>query len=332
MLLVTDDRSSDSLLEEGHMNFVVRHAISQGVKPVTAFQMATINAAERFGVARDVGTLTPGSCADIILLDGNLADVHVTMTIAAGQVVAENGHMVVDWPAYNYPEEVLHSVHLARTVREEDFIIAAPIESGFLDTRVIQVRENHVETEELIRSIPVAQHQLQVSESVGLCKIAVIERHLGSGNQSVGVVANIGFKQPAAIAMTVAHDSHNILIIGNDDQLMAQAANKVAAMHGGVAFVTEQEVTLIPLQIAGLMSTAPFETVAKETQALNRALYNAGCTLNYALMTLSLLALVVIPTLRISDKGLVRISQDGIRLVSLYLSSERERDLQSNHI
>jgi adenine deaminase len=322
MMLVTDDRSSDSLLEEGHMNFVVRHAISQGVKPITAFQMATINAAERFGVARDVGTLTPGSCADIILLDGNLADVHVTMTIAAGKVVSENGHMVIDWPTFNYPQEVLNSVHLARTVREEDFIIAAFIESGFLDTRVIQVRENHVETEELIRSIPVARYQLQVSESVGLCKIAVIERHTGSGNQSIGVVANIGFQQPAAIAMTVAHDSHNLLIIGNDDRFMARAANAVATMHGGVAFVTEQEITTIPLQIAGLMSTASFETVAKQTQALNKALYNAGCTLNYALMTLSLLALVVIPTLRISDKGLVHISKDGIRLVSLFINSD----------
>jgi adenine deaminase len=322
MILVTDDRSSDSLLEEGHMNFVIRHAISQGVKPVTAFQMATINAAERFGVARDVGTITPGSCADIILLDGNLADVHVTMTIAAGKVVAENGRMTVEWPAFKYPQEVLHSVHLARNVREEDFLITAPIESGFIDTRVIKVRENHVETEELIKSIPVERHQLQVFESVGLCKIAVIERHIGSGNQSVGVVANIGFHMPAAVAMTVAHDSHNVLIIGNDDRLMSQAANAVAAMQGGVAFITERGVTTIPLQIAGLMSIAPFETVARETQALNKALYDAGCKMNYALMTLSLLALVVIPTLRISDKGLVRISQDGIRLVSLFLNSE----------
>ncbi|MBT2289734.1 adenine deaminase [Paenibacillus albidus] len=320
MLLVTDDRSSESLRDEGHMDFVVRHAISQGVKPVTAFQMATINTAERFGVARDIGSITPGSCADIILLDGNLADVNVVLTIASGVVVAENGVMTTDLPAFTYPGEVLASVHLPQRPVAGDFIIPAPIASGSIATRVIQVLENHVETIERIHTIPVVNGELQVHAVAGLCKIAVLERHHGTGNQSVAVVEGIGFHEPAAIAMTVAHDSHNILVIGNDDELMAQAVNAVADVQGGVAVLTAAGTTLFPLAIAGLMSAEPFETAAAQSAAISQALYDAGCTLNYAFMTLSLLALAVIPTLRLSDKGLVRISpEEGIQLVPLFV-------------
>ncbi|WP_150273075.1 adenine deaminase [Paenibacillus tepidiphilus] len=316
MLLVTDDRSSESLRDEGHMDFVVRHAIAQGVKPVTAFQMATINTAERFGVARDIGSITPGSCADIILLDGNLADVQVAMTIAAGVVVAENGQMTAELPAYTYPQEVLASVHLRELPTAADFIIPAPVDSGTVATRVIKVIENHVDTEELILELPVREGRLVVEGT--LSKIAVFERHKATGNKSVGVVEGIGFREPAAIAMTVAHDSHNVLVIGNDDELMARAAGAVATAQGGVAVLTGSGTVLFPLAIAGLMSAEPFEVAAAQSAAVSKALYDAGCTLNYAFMTLSLLALAVIPALRISDKGLVRISAGGIELVSLF--------------
>ncbi|KGE18899.1 adenine deaminase [Paenibacillus wynnii] len=320
MMLVTDDRSSESLRDEGHMDFVVRHAISQGVRPVTAFQMATINTAERFGLARDIGSITPGSYADIILLDGNLSDVNVVLTVAAGVVVAENGVMTATLSSYTYPQEVLSSVHLSSRPTAEDFVIPAPISTGKLAARVIEVRENHVETLEQILTLPVEEGKLQIGNGDGLCKIAVFERHKGTGNKSVGVVNGIGFHEPAAIAMTVAHDSHNVLVIGNDDELMSQAANAVADAQGGVAVITAGGTTLFPLAIAGLMSTEPFEIASAQSAAISKALYDAGCTLNYAFMTLSLLALAVIPTLRLTDKGLVRISpEEGIQRVSLFV-------------
>nr|WP_245252426.1 adenine deaminase [Paenibacillus sediminis] len=319
MMLVTDDRSSESLLKEGHINFVVRHAIAQGVKPVTAFQMATINTAERFGVARDIGSITPGSCADIILLEGNLADVNVQMTIAAGKVVAENGQMVANWQDYEYPLEARETVHLNREITEQDFVIKAPIPEGTVSARAIQVIENHAETKEKIVSVPVSGHEVRIDVHSGLSKIAVFERHKGTGNYAVGLVSDIGFHKPAAIAMTVAHDSHNLVIIGNDDALMAKASQVVVSMQGGVAVVTEDETTPFPLRIAGLMSAEPFETVAKQSSAISQALYDAGCKLNNAFMTLSLLALVVIPELRLSDKGLVSISPDGIKQVPLFV-------------
>lgn len=318
MLLVTDDRSSESLLKEGHMDFVVRLAISQGVKPVTAFQMATINTAERFGVARDIGAVIPGNMADIILLDGRLADVRVGMTIAAGQIVAEHGKMTAAWEPFIYPDEALNTVKLNPDLQPGDMALAAPIAEGTIAAKVIQVTENHVDTKEKLAHVEVKQGLVQVPTDGDVCKIAVLERHKQTGNRAVALVGGIGFKKPAAIAMTVAHDSHNLLIIGNDDALMAEAGNRVIGMQGGVAVVTASGSTEFPLRIAGMMSTEPFEQVAAQSEAVSEALQSAGCTLNNAFMTLSLLALVVIPELRLSDKGLVRISSEGIEQVSLF--------------
>ena len=317
MILVSDDRICDSLRDEGHMNFIVRHAIQQGVKPVTAFQMATINTAERFGVARDVGSVTPGSFADIILLDGNLADVNVSMTIAAGRIVAENGKMVVDLPSYEYPDFAVNSVKINREIRPSDFEIQAPVQNGVVKARVAEVRENHVETVEKFVDVEVKDGKLHITPESTLCKMAIFERHGKNGNSAIGLAGNIGFNQPAAIAMTVAHDSHNLLVIGNDDEIMAKAANAVIRMQGGIAVATRDGVAELPLRLAGLMSTDTYENVVEQSKAMSRALQNAGCTMNYAFMTLSLLALVVIPALHISDTGLIRIGDNGFEKVSL---------------
>ncbi|OUQ88933.1 adenosine deaminase [Brevibacillus brevis] len=320
MMLVSDDRICDSLKEEGHMNFIVRHAISQGVKPVTAFQMATINTAERFGVARDVGSIAPGIIADIILLDGNLADVNVVMTIARGEVVAENGEMTLELSPFPYPAFAVNSVKIKAELTPSDFIIKTPVPSGTIKTRVAVVRENHVETDEVFVDVAVANGELQITPESTLCKMAVFERHGKTGGSGIGIVGNVGFNQPAAIAMTVAHDCHNVLVIGNDDERMAQAANAVISMQGGIAVVTgDGEIVELPLRLAGLMSTEPYETVVQQSMEISQALVKAGCTMNYAFMTLSLLALVVIPTLHISDTGLIRISDAGFERVSLFV-------------
>lgn len=320
MMLVSDDRICDSLKEEGHMNFIVRHAISQGVKPVTAFQMATLNTAERFGVARDVGSVTPGTIADIILLDGNLADVNVVMTIARGEVVAENGAMTVELAAFNYPDYAINSVKLSPELTPANFHIQTPNQFGTIKTRVAMVRENHVETEEVFAEVPVKDGLLAITPESTLCKMAVFERHGRTGGSAIGIVGNVGFDQPAAIAMTVAHDCHNVLVIGNDDEQMARAANAVIAMQGGIAVASSgNDLVELPLRLAGLMSTEPYETVVEQSMAISRALASAGCTMNYAFMTLSLLALVVIPTLHISDTGLIRISDAGFEKVSLFV-------------
>ncbi|WP_102348654.1 adenine deaminase [Bacillus sp. Marseille-P3661] len=319
LMLVTDDRNAESLVQEGHMDFVVRHAIAQGVPPVVAFQMATINTAERFGISRDIGTVTPASNADIILLDGDLANVKVSMTIAAGQVVAENGKMTVQMPTYHYPKAALQSVHINRSLVKQEFVIPAPISAGLIDVRAIQLIENSVETKEVFVSVPVYENQLCINESNNLCKIAVVERHSGKGTINLGLLSGVGLTKPAAVAMTVAHDSHNLLVIGNNDELMVKAGNTVIDLNGGIVVVMEDGTTTqLRLPVAGLMSMESYEVVADQSAAVSAALKAVGCNLNYAFMTLSLLALVVIPTLRISDKGLVKVTSDGFKFVTLY--------------
>src|SRR3712207_5266952 len=155
ILLVTDDRSPESLVEEWHINFVLRHAIGQGVRPLTAFQMVTLNPAERFGVWRDVGSVTPGRCADMVLLEGDLADVNVSLTIAAGEVVAEGGRMVAELPGFDYPREALNTVKLGTPISEETFDIRAPNQNGTVRARTIRVMENKIETKEEWVELPV---------------------------------------------------------------------------------------------------------------------------------------------------------------------------------
>ncbi|AXF55874.1 adenine deaminase [Salicibibacter kimchii] len=320
MLLVTDDRSPESLVDEGHMDFVVRHAIAQGVPPVIAIQMATINPAERFGVSDDVGIIAPGRFADLLLLEGTLAEMDVGITVAAGQVVAQDGKMVTELPEFPLSDKAVHSVKIGEKINADDFLITPPAAEGKkVDVRTIEVNENQVYTKEKHVSLPCGKIDMLLQGD--LCKMAVIERHGRNGNQGLGILKGIGFDKQVAMASTVAHDSHNLMVIGNNDDKMAAAANKVGQMQGGIAVITEKGETTLPLPVAGLMSNAPFEQVAERSRAVSHALAEAGCTMNYAFMTLSLLALVVIPELRLSDKGLVRITDDGFEKVPLIVES-----------
>ena len=317
IVLVTDDRSPESLVEEGHLNFVVRHAIQQGVRPITAFQMATLNAAERFGVWRDVGSVTPARYADIILLDGNLADVNVSLTIAAGEVVVEEGRMTAELPAFEYPDYALNTVKLRNGISEETFDVRAPSENGRVRARTIRVVENHVETKEEWAELPVENGLVRLDPGQDVAKICVIERHGKTGEHLTGFVVGLGFDGPAALATTVAHDSHNLMVMGNSEEMMARAARAVADEGGGVAVATGEGLTLLSLPVAGLMSPEPYEEVAERSKAIGEALLRAGCRLNYAFMTLSLLALLVLPELHVSDKGLVGVNERGFGFVDL---------------
>ena len=314
--LVTDDRSPESLVEEGHINFVLRNAIRQGVRPITAFQMATLNPAERFGVWRDVGSVTPSRCADIILLDGDLAEVNVSLTIAAGEVVAEDGRMTTELPAFEYPDHALNTVKVQGDISEGTFDVSAPSPNGRVRVRTIRVVENHVETKEEWAELPVEDGFVRLDPEQDVAKVCVIERHGKTGEHLTGFVVGLGFEEPAALATTVAHDSHNLLVTGNSEEMMARAARAVAE-EGGVAVATRDELTLLPLPVAGLMSPEPYETVAERSNAIGEALLKAGCRLNYAFMTLSFLALVVLPELHVSDKGLVGVGEEGFGFVEL---------------
>ena len=304
-ILCTDDCHSGTLVHEGHMNRVVRHAIAQGCKPVVAIQMATLNTAQHFGLERELGSITPGRRADLIL-SSDLVSLPIETVIARGRIVAESGALTIDIPPYAYPETARGTVHLARAVTADDFVVAAPAGANSVEANVIGVIENQAPTRALLRRLPCVEGRVDADMSADVCHIAVVERHRGTGTVSNAFVSGFGYDRPCAMASTVAHDSHHIIVVGTSRTDMALAVNRLAEVGGGVCVFSEgRELALVELPIAGLMSDERAEIVADKADRMVAAMRACGCTLNNAYMQHSLMALVVIPELRLSDIGLV---------------------------
>jgi adenine deaminase len=307
-ILCTDDSHSGTLVHEGHMNRVVRHAIAQGLPPVTAIQMATLNTAEHFGLEKEIGSITPGRYADIII-SKDLSSLPINTVIVAGQVAAQNGNLQIDLPAYPYPKMAQNTVHLNKLLTAYDFDVPAPAPEA-VKVRVIGVIENQAPTKAQTRVLPVENGVLQLDPRQDVVHLALVERHQATGKVVNGFTAGFGFNVPCAVASSVAHDSHHIIVAGTSKSNMAQAVNRLAEVGGGVAvFKGGQEIALVELPIAGLMSNERAEVVADKAANMVQAFKDCGCLLNNAFMQLSLLALVVIPDLRISNLGLVDVNE-----------------------
>jgi adenine deaminase len=305
IILCTDDCHSGTLVYEGHMNRVVRHAIAEGLNPVTAIQMATLNTAQHFGLERELGSITPGRRADLIL-SSDLTTLPIELVIAHGQVMAENGKLVVELPKFTYPKTAKNTVHVGRTLSAKDFEIAAPKGANKVEARVIGVIENQAPTKALQRPLNVKSGMVEMDRGSDVCQIAVVERHRGLGTVVNAFVSGFGYNVDCAVASTVAHDSHHIIVVGTNHKDMAQAANTLSEIGGGVVVVSNgNELARVELVIAGLMSDEPAEIVAAKAEKMVAAMKACGCNLNNAFMQHSLLALVVIPELRISDIGLI---------------------------
>jgi len=309
-ILCTDDSNAGTLVNEGHMDRVVRHAVAKGLSPMTALQMSTINTAEYFGVSREVGMIAPGRWADILLVN-DLRKFQVEMVLVRGQVAADKGKLLINLPEVEYPGWATRSVHLKRPLSVVDFMLKV---NGKLagaknvKVNVIGILENKAATKHLQMDVPVKDGEIQIA--AGLAKVALIERHHKTGAIQLGLVSGFGLTEPCAIASTVAHDCHHMLVVGTSDKDMALAANKLAEVGGGQVVVLKGKViALIELAIGGLMSTEKAEKVAAKATKIVDAFRSCGCKLNSPNMTMSLLALVVIPEIRISDKGLVDVER-----------------------
>jgi len=312
-ILCTDDSHSETLVREGHVNRAVRQAITRGVAPITAIQMATLNTAEHFGMARQVGMIAPGRFADLLILS-SLAEFQVDQVIAKGQLVAENGRLLIDLPTYDFPDWARNSVHLERALIPDDFRLGPSPAGGSppaaVIANVIGVIENQAPTRHLRMEVPIQEGEVRVDVLRDLAKIALIERHKGTGGVQVGLVHGFGFNVPCAAATTVAHDSHHMIVVGTDEGDMAFAANALAQIGGGQVVVRQgARLGQVELPIAGLMSTERAEVVARKMASVLEGFMACGCRLNNPNMQLSLLALVVIPELRISDLGLVDVTR-----------------------
>jgi adenine deaminase len=304
-ILCTDDSHSATLVQEGHMDRVIRHAISRGLAPITAIQMATINTAEHFGVSREMGLIAPGRFADVLVVP-DLVNFHADVVVARGKVAAEDGRLLIDLPAVTHPEWAMDSVHLRRKLTAADFRLPLPPANGPVKAHVIGVIENQAPTRHLVMEFDRKDDEIHADMTRDIAKLALVERHHRSGRIQVGLVSGFGFKEPCAIATTVAHDSHHMIVTGTDDENMAIAANALASCGGGQVVVLRGEVIgKVELPIAGLMSNERAEIVGQKAASVLEGFRACGCTLNNPNMQLSLLGLVVIPSLRLSDLGLV---------------------------
>lgn len=316
-ILCTDDSHSGTLVNEGHMNRVVRHAISQGLAPVTAIQMATLNTAQHFRLEREIGSIAPGRLADFLIVP-DLPELAVDAVYARGREAARNGKLTLDLPAYAYPPSARNTVRLGRKLAASDFDIQAPPAAANVRARVIGVIENQAPTRALEAELPVKGGIVSMDRRNDVCQIALVERHRGTGGVTNGFVSGFGYTADCAMASTVAHDSHHMIVVGTNKQDMAVAANRLGEVGGGVVMISKgRELALVEMPIAGLMSDERAEIVAAKAERLNAAMREMGCTLNNAYMQHSLLALVVIPELRISDIGIVDVT--GFRKVDLFV-------------
>jgi adenine deaminase len=316
LILCTDDRFAATLINDGHMDHTVRHAIAHGLKPMTAIQMATINTATHFGLERELGSITPGRRADLII-SSDIATLPIETVIARGVVLAENGVLVREIEPYTYPDFAKGTVKVGRTIVPKDFEIAAPAGRNSVTAKVIRIVENQAPTKAAEFVLGVEDGLVPPDRKQDVAQVAVVERHKGTGKIVNAFVTGFGYAADCAVASTVAHDSHQMIVVGTNHDDMALAANILQQVGGGFVVVSKgKQLALVELPIAGLMSSERAEIVAQKSEKLIEAMAACGCHLNNAVMQHMFLALPVIPELRVTDVGLVDVTK--FELVSLF--------------
>jgi adenine deaminase len=290
------------------VNYLLQRAVASGLSPVTALQMVTINPAKYF-FTTDVGAVAPGYRADLVLLE-DLKQFRATMVLKAGRPVARKGALVVDLPR---PAPAPRSAVNIGWSRMRGLEVAA---GGGGVAKVIELVPNQLTTRKTLVRLTIRDGLAVADPGRDLSKVVVVERHRGTGNVGLGFVHGLGLRA-GALASTVAHDSHNVVVVGTNDADMLAALKAVERMQGGLVAVKDGEVTgAVSLPIAGLMSEEPVERLASKVGELLAAAHALGSSLRDPFITLSFLALPVIPALRVTDRGLVDVEQ--FRLVPLF--------------
>ncbi len=298
----TDDRHPADLLQEGHIDHLLRLAIAHGLPPITAVQMATLNAAEAFGL-KDRGAIAPGRRADLVVT-ASLESFRAEIVFSGGRIVARDGEPFGAWAE---PQVDDHAVR--DTVHLDLSRLSFRIPAEGRKVRVIELIPDQVITGERVMEAKIVEGEAVADPDRDLLKLAVIERHRGTGNVGLGFIHGLGLKR-GAIAGSVGHDCHNITVAGADDRSMRTAVEAVKRMGGGLVAAEGEEVLAeVPLPIAGLMSDAPLTEVEAQMEALLQAVRELGSPLHDPMMQLGFLALEVIPKLKLTDQGLVDVDK-----------------------
>lgn len=302
-MLATDDLTPLDLARFGHIDHLVRRAVEEGVDEITVIRMGTINAARYFRQEKVLGSLDPPKIADLVI-SRSLRQLRAETVIANGRIVAKNGRMTTSLRQRPYPKYVTRTFRIERPVSPEELAIKAPLENGEIRVRAIGAIDGQVVTERAEYSLEVKGGRIFPSVEAGVLQLVVVERHRGTGNIGLGFVRGFELKE-GALASSVAHDSHNIIAVGATWDDMAHAINTLVRLNGGlIAVKNRRTVAVMRLPICGLMSTSTTKRAANDLDRLLQAARGMGERLTEPFMTLSFLALPVIPELKLTDKGL----------------------------
>jgi adenine deaminase len=304
VLMASDDRNVNDLCTIGHLDHQLRIAVEEGISPVLALQMATINPASYFGLDNDIGCIAPGRIADIIILE-DLESFKINSVIFGGSIVYKNNELLWNFSREEFPSWTVDTVKLKQSVNPDALRAKSVLSEGTYPVRVIGVKPHSVITESLIENLIVKNGWIQPKSEKDILSLAVIERHGVNGNIANAFVKGLGISSsPFAMATTVAHDCHNIAVAGTDSQSMVTAVEILQEIKGGYVVTTENQVLKVPLAYAGLMSTEPFKVLNKRLIEMKN-LFSHLTEFDEPLMALSFIALPVIPHLKLTDKGLV---------------------------
>ena len=302
LMFCTDDKHPDEILEEGHIDFMVNRAIELGLTPMQAIQMATINAAKHFRIEHLVGSLSPGRWADIILAEDINQIVPDQVFFKGRQVVSEGSYCGV-LPEPDYPDWLFNTVKLTAGKTREDFVVSH--DQDLAEVWVIDLFPDQIINTKTQAQLEVVDGEVQVDPERDIIKLAVVERHGVNGNIGISFVKGFGLKH-GALASSIAHDHHNIIVAGADDQDMALCCSVIEEMQGGFVLVSKGEVLgKLSLPIGGLLSEEPVDTIISSLEEINQAYHQIGGTLPAPFMTISFIGLPTVPDLGLTDMGLV---------------------------
>lgn len=304
LMFCTDDKHAREIQVEGHINYNVSRAVELGLDPMKAIQIATVNSAKHFRMEDEIGSITPGRLADIILVE-DWREVKPTVVIFEGNVVAENGNLLEECKVEEYPDWLKHTVTLKNPITAKSFATLSKKQDGSTKIHLIDMIPRQIINHHVLEEMQVKNGKIQVNIEKDILKLAVVERYGKNGNVGVGFVRGFELKK-GALAYSMSHDHHNIVVVGTNDEDMALAVNEVARLNGGLSVACDGKIlNIMELPIGGLMSEKPAEEVMAQLDILNADAKALGCGMDAPFMSLSFISLPTVPDLGLTDLGLV---------------------------
>lgn len=316
LMFCTDDKHVNDIAREGHISYNIEKSIAMGMDPVTAIKIATINAARHFRMEHDIGSLTPGRYADIVLLK-DLKTIRPVLVMKDGRVVADAGG-ARPCESKEYPAELFDTVHIAPDFCADKFKLQASGRRA--RCRVIGMIKDQIINEELTEWMDICNGEILTDPSRDILKLSVVERYGKNGRVSNALVKGFGLKA-GALAASVSHDHHNIVVVGTNDRDMEVAVKEIQRLHGGFVLACDgQVIDALALPLAGLMTTLDAATVMARNNELNDHVHAYGCTLAAPFMSLSFISLPTVPALGLTDFGLIDVL--GHKIIDLIIEKE----------